>query len=120
MEAPLAIRSADRVPVLPRASLFGAELTVAILQRSPEIPTRDRCMRAPLRADLQNFFRRWPFAHAVRTLDRVLNSQIEVGQHIRPSEAKHQEHLRGPPADALYLDEVLDQIIVAHGLDRVE
>ena len=77
-------------------------------------------MRRPLRSDSFDLFWSWSLSHPVRALDRVLNAEIELRQHIAAAEAEHEEHLRRPSADALHLDEMLDQVIVSHRLDGVE
>ena len=77
-------------------------------------------MRAPLRADFPNILRCRPFSFSVRALYRVLNSEIELRQDVAAVETKHQEHLRGPAADAFDLNKVRDQIVVVHTFDGIE
>ena len=48
----------------------------------------------------------------VRELDRLANAEIEVRQYVRPPETKHQEHVRGPPADAFDSRECRDDVVV--------
>src|SRR5690349_19700938 len=64
------------IPASSSFVLLGAELTITVLERSPQIPTRHGAMRAPLGANLPNVFRRRPLSLSVRALDGVLNPQI--------------------------------------------
>src|SRR5438045_349117 len=83
-----------------------AELSVAVLERSPEIPARDRRVRTPLRADLLHVLRRRSFALAVSAADGVLNAEVELRQHVAAAEAEHQEHLGRPTSNAFDLHEM--------------
>ena len=96
------------------------ELPVPILERAPQVPARDGAMRAPLCADLAHVLWSGTLPLAIRPTDRVLNPQVQLGQHIWPAQSEHQEHLRRPPADAFHLHEVLDQVVVAHLVDGIE
>ena len=53
-------------------------------------------------------------------LDRVLDPEIELGEDVRASQPEHEEHLRGPAADALHLRERLDHVLVGQSTDLVE
>lgn len=102
------------------SGLILAELPVTVVERAPEIPARNRAVRAPLRADLAHVFRRWSLPLPVRAANRVLNPQVELRENVAAAEAKHQEHLRRPAANAFDLHEVLDEIVVVHLVHRIE
>ena len=100
--------------------LLGAELTVSVLEGPPEVPTRDGAVRAPFRAELANVFRCRPLSLPIRALDGVLNAEVQFGQYVAPVQTEHQEHLRGPSANAFDLNKVCDEIVVVHTIDGVE
>src|SRR5262249_49279671 len=77
-------------------------------------------MWTPLRADGANLFWTRSFALPIRAADRVLDSEVELRQYVAPSEAEHQEHLRGPAPNSLNLHEVSDELVIVHLLDRVQ
>src|SRR5690242_3249651 len=100
--------------------LLGAELSVSVLERAPEIPARDAAVWAPLRSDLLHVLGRGPLSLAVRAPDRVLNAEIELREHVAPSQPEHEEHLRRPASDALHLHEMTDEIIIAEVVHVIE
>src|SRR5215218_2812394 len=102
------------------AATARSPLAVSVLQRSPEIPARRRRVRPPFLADPQYVLRRWPMLQAVRALDGVLHAEIELGEHVRPAEPEHEEHLHRPSADALHLYEVLDDRVVGKSAEMGE
>ena len=77
-------------------------------------------MGTPFRSDLLHLLRCGPFAFAVGALNRVLNSEIELRQYVGTAESEHEEHLRGPAADALDLNQVFDEFVIGQGFDVVE
>src|SRR5262249_34657014 len=92
------VPQADPRRLVRRSRSFRAELAVAVLERSPEVPTGDRAVRAPLRADLSHLLRGRTLAHTVGPADRILNAKIQLRQNVGSSQSKHQEHLGRPPA----------------------
>jgi len=100
--------------------LVRSQLTVAVVERTPEIPTRHRAMWGPLCADSFHLLGGRSLAHPVGAPDGVLNSQIQLWQHVAASEAEHQKHLRSPASYAFDLNEMLDEVVVVHRLDRIE
>lgn len=52
------------------------------------------------------------FPQAIRNLDRLSDAEVELREHIGAAEAEHQEHVRGPPADALHAREGGDYLLV--------
>src|SRR5690349_20165695 len=99
--------------------LLGAELAAAVVERAPEIPTGDAGVRCPFRTDFEHVFRR-DLSLSVSALDRVLDSEIDVGEHVRAAELEHEEHLRGPATDALHLHEMLDELRILERLDVMQ
>src|ERR1043166_7449038 len=91
---------------------LGTELSVAILQRPPQIPAGDGAVRAPLRADLLHVFRQRTLALPIGALDGVLDAEVELREDVASAQPEHQEHLRRPAADAFDLHQMLDQILV--------
>lgn len=77
-------------------------------------------MRRPLCPDLRHLLWRRSLPFLVRALDRVLNAEVELRQHVEASEPEHEKHLRRPAPDAFDLDEVIDEVVVVHRLDGVE
>jgi hypothetical protein len=100
--------------------LLGAELSVAVLERAPEVPARHRAVRAPLRADLLHVLWRGTFALAIRALDRVLDPEIQLRKHIGAAKPEHEEHLRRPSSNAFHLHEMGDEIVVGHPFHLVQ
>ncbi len=77
-------------------------------------------MRTPLGTDAFDLFRRWTFAHPVRFADCVLNPEVQLRKYVGPAEPEHEEHLGRPSADAFYLDEMRNEVVVSHVLDGIE
>ena len=77
-------------------------------------------MRAPFCADFPHVLWRRSLSLAVRTPNRVLNPEVELRQNVSATEAKHQEHLRRPAADAFHLHEMLDEVVVVHLVHGIE
>ena len=100
--------------------LLGAELTIPVLERSPQIPTGDGAVRTPFRADPPNILGRRSLSLSISALDGVLDSKIQFGQDVTTLQTKHQEHLRRPAADAFDLNKVCDEIVVVHTINGVE
>ncbi len=48
------------------------------------------------------------------------NAEIASGQHVRPLQRKHEEHVRGPDADSLYFCEMFHNLFVGHGGEALE
>src|SRR6478672_6908997 len=92
-------------------TLRASSLAVSVLERSPEVPARDRRVRAPLLADAENVLRRRTLLEAIRALDGILHAEVELGEHVRTAEPEHEEHLHRPSPDPLHLHEVLDDLV---------
>ena len=77
-------------------------------------------MRTPLGTDAFDLFRCWAFTHSVRFADGVLNPEVQFREYVGPAEPEHEKHLSGPSANAFYLDEMRDEVVVGHVLDGIE
>jgi len=77
-------------------------------------------VRSPFGAYPLDLLGRRTLPHPVGASDGVLNSEIELGKDVSASEPEHEKHLRGPASDSFDLDEVIDEIVVVHRLDRIE
>ena len=65
------------IPTSPIIVLLGAQLTISVLERSPQVPAGDGAVRAPLRADLPNVFWCWTLPLTIGALDGVLNAKVQ-------------------------------------------
>src|SRR6267378_2665020 len=74
------------------------------IEAAPEIPGRDRAPGFPSRRDLAHRPKRHGPAAEIVQADGTLQTQIVERQHVGAQQAKHQEHFRGPAADAPNLD----------------
>ena len=54
----------------------------------------------------------------VQPLDRAADALVADRQHVRPAEVEHQEHVRGPLAEALDRGQLRDHPLVAHLVER--
>ena len=77
-------------------------------------------MWSPFGAYALDLLGRRTFPHSVGAANRVLNSEIQLGKDVSASQPEHQKHLGGPASNPFDLDEVIDEIVVVHRLDRVE
>jgi len=82
------------------------------VQRLPQIPRRDRSVRLPRFADFQHALRVGPLPQPVQPLNRGDDAKVAGGQHVRPVQPEHQEHLGGPAAESLHRGQTLDHLVV--------
>src|SRR5262245_30555364 len=91
-----------------------------VLETPPQIPARDRAVRAPGLADLLDPIGSRFLAQAVQPMDRVDDAKVVDRQDVRPVKAEHEEHLRRPPAESFHLDDGLDDFVVGELVKRVD
>src|SRR6185437_10601503 len=77
-------------------------------------------MRCPFRTDLEHAFWSWKLAHPVGALNSLLDSEIEIREHVRASEAEHKEHLRGPAPYSFDRCESRDDVVVRQLIQLVD
>src|SRR5687768_4230674 len=91
------------------------EVRVSV-ERPPEVPTGIRGIWRPSGADGSDSLRGGQLSHPVGALQALANAEVELREHVRPSEPEHEEHLRAPATDALHRRERLDDLGV---LERI-
>lgn len=82
---------------------------------APHVPACDRAIGAPAFAKGEELF---GFGHvllAVGDRPAFLHAEVVDGENIGAAEAKDQEHLDGPGADAADADKTLDEFLIRHG-----
>ena len=89
-----------------------------LIQRSPEIPGRNRAIWAPFLAVLHQLFRRGQFPFSKSFGEAFLHSVIGDRPDIRPAEVKQQKHLDSPTTDTAHLRKTRDDFVIAHSRKR--
>ena len=56
----------------------------------------------------------------VEISNRHAHSEIVVRKHVKASERKNQEHLRGPNADAFDLNQRFNHVFICHAADAIQ
>src|SRR5271157_2023036 len=77
--------------------------------RAPHVPTGDAAVWTPALAVGQQLFRLGQLGEFVHLGEAFADAIVVHGQHIRTSQAKDQQHLDRPAADAAHAVETLDQ-----------
>src|SRR6187399_1509745 len=92
------------------------------VERAPQVPRRDAAIGRPARAELAELGHGHALAVAVVQRDGLLQADVVDGKHVRAKLVEDEEHLRGPAADALHVDQALDERLVVERrpLARVE
>ena len=86
-----------------------------LLPTAPQKPRGDGAIWPPaaLFGDLLDLGGGRKMIESIKSLDRAPDAQIADRQHVKTTERKNQEHVRGPNADALDRDEGFDDLFVA-------
>src|SRR6478736_2881120 len=95
-----------------------AHPSTRLIQRSPEIPGRDRAVWSPLLTVLHQLFRRGKFPFAKSFGEAFLRSVIGDRPHVRTAKVKKQKHLHSPPTDTAHLCKTGDNFVIAHSEKR--
>src|SRR5438552_17154571 len=85
-----------------------------VIQRSPEIPGRNRTVRSPFLPKLHKLFRRREFSPAKGFGETFANTVIIDWPDIRAAEIEKKKHLNCPLANPADLCEARDDFIVVH------
>src|SRR5438874_9734598 len=96
-----------------RTWLFGR-----VLQTAPQVPARDRPIRAPGFSDLANAIGLWLLPQTVEPLNRCDDAEIVDGQNVGTPQPEHQEHLRRPASQTLDFHDRLDDVFIAQLVER--
>src|SRR5882672_7663205 len=86
------------------------------VEAAPQVPACDRAPRRPALCDPAHGAQRYLAPLEVVNADRTLQPEIAERKHIGAHQVEHQEHLRGPAADAAHLDQLGDHRLVVHAL----
>src|SRR6266566_8145910 len=90
-----------------------------IIQRSPEIPSRNRTIGTPFFAALDQLLRGGQFSSAKSFGETFSHSVIVDRPDIRPTEIEKKEHLNRPAANPAHLRKARDDLVIAHPKKRV-
>src|SRR5882672_389962 len=82
------------------------------VEAAPQVPGRDRAPGRPAFRDPAHATQRYLASLEVVNADRTLHSQIGERKHIGAQQVEHQEHLRGPAADAADLYQLGDHRLI--------
>ena len=86
------------------------------VKATPEIPRSDRPPWSPRLRDCNHLIGTWANAIVEVTGDRLLDTDVRNGKHVRSQQVKYQEHLSSPTADPFHLDEAFYHRIVVHSM----
>src|SRR5688572_9420931 len=84
------------------------------VERAPQVPGSHRAPGAPALAEPAHGAQRDFSLFVVRQADGLLQAQIVQREHVGAQQVEDQEHLGGPAADAAHLDQLGDDLLVAH------
>src|SRR5438046_10058220 len=88
------------------------------IQRSPEIPSRNRTIGTPFFSALNQLLRGGQFSSAKSFGETFAHSVIVDRPDIRPTEIEKKEHLNRPAADPAHLCKARDDLVIAHPKKR--
>src|SRR4051794_33424374 len=91
-----------------------------VVEGSPEIQAGEGAARPPLVRDSLELLGPGQFIHSVGDLDGTADTEVSDGDDVLPGQVEHQEHLGGPLADSLDLDQLRDHVLVRQVLDLIE
>src|SRR5438046_2014397 len=85
------------------------------VERAPQVPGGHRAPRPPCLAEPLHGPEGDLATLEVRKADALLQPQVVEREHIGAQQVEHEEHLRGPAADAAHFGQLLDDRLVVHG-----
>src|SRR6516164_3924213 len=91
-----------------------------VTQRVPEIPARERAVRAPGLGDPLDRGGVGQRVELVGALDRPADAEVADGEHVGALQVEHQEHVRAPFAQPLDRDELLHHRLVVQLVQLLE
>src|SRR5215217_6528683 len=111
-EPPQPASSAAAASSTRRSLPIDFSLNGRVVEAAPQVQARAGAVRPPRLGDpghLRGLGRR---LEPVRALDRVAHPEVTRGEHVGPVQREHEEHVRGPLADALDRGELAHHLLV--------
>src|SRR5215218_2359375 len=104
-----------------RGSLpIALSLNRRVVQAAPQVQARTGAVGPPRRGDRRHLGGLGRRLEAVRALDRVAHPEVTRGEHVGAVEREHEEHVRGPLADALDRGELAHDLLVGQLREALE
>src|SRR6478672_9075289 len=72
-----------------------------IVERLPEVQTRERTVRTPRIRDQLDLGCLWQLVEPIVDLDCLADPEVTDGQHVGPAQVEHQEHVDRPAPEPL-------------------
>src|SRR6476659_102537 len=94
-------------------NVLTAHPSTRLIQRSPEIPSRDGAVWPPLLAVFHQLFRRRKFSFAKSFREAFLHPVIAGWPDIQPAKIKQQKHLDSPSTDTAHSRKTRDNFVIA-------
>src|SRR5215213_7755747 len=93
-------------------TLFRGSFDGSVVERAPQIEAGEGAVGPPFLREFLQLLRAGQVLHPVGDLYGPPDAEIADRDNVRPTEVEDQEHLGGPGADPVHLDELRDHVLV--------